>query len=47
MVKNLPASEATQETWVETLGWEDLLEGKIATHSRILVDEDKRLVQAF
>ena len=34
MVKNLPAM---QETWVQFLGWEDLLgEGK-ATHSSVLV----------
>ena len=33
MVKNLPAM---QETWVQPLGWEDLLEKEIATHSSIL-----------
>ena len=34
MVKNLPEM---QETWVQFLGWEDLLgEGK-ATHSSVLV----------
>ena len=27
---------AVQETWVLSLGWEDLLEEGIATHSRIL-----------
>ena len=27
---------AMQETWVQSLGWEDFLEKKIATHSRIL-----------
>ena len=32
MVKNLPAM---QETWVQSLGWEDPLEG-MATHSSIL-----------
>ena len=32
-VKNLPA---LQETWVQSLGWEDLLEKGKATHSRIL-----------
>ena len=26
-----------QETWVRSLGWEDLLEKKMATHSSILV----------
>ena len=33
MVKNLPA---VQEIWVQTLGWEDLLEKGMATHSSIL-----------
>ena len=33
MVKNLPAM---QETWVQSLGWEDALEQEIATHSSIL-----------
>ena len=33
MVKNLPAM---QETWVLSLGWEDLLEKEMATHSNIL-----------
>ena len=32
-VKNLPA---VQETWVQSLGWEDLLEKEMATHSNIL-----------
>ena len=32
MVKNLPA---IQETWVQSLGWEDPLEKEIATHSSI------------
>ena len=32
-VKNLPAM---QETWVQSLGWEDLLEKGMATHSSIL-----------
>ena len=30
MVKNLPAM---QETWVQSLGWEDPLEKRTATHS--------------
>ena len=30
MVKNLPAM---QETWVQSLGWEDPLEKEMATHS--------------
>ena len=33
MVKNLPA---VQETWVQSLGWEDPLEEGMATHSSIL-----------
>ena len=32
-VKNPPA---VQETWVRSLGWEDLLEESMATHSSIL-----------
>ena len=34
LVKNLPA---VQETRVLSLGWEDLLEKEMATHSSILV----------
>ena len=33
MVKNLPAM---QETWVQSLGWEDPLEEGMAIHSSIL-----------
>ena len=33
-IKNLPA---TQETWVQSLGWEDPLEKGMATPSNILV----------
>ena len=33
MVKNLPAM---QETWVQSLDWEDLLEKGMVTHSSIL-----------
>ena len=33
LVKNLPAM---RETWVQSLGWEDLLEKGTATHSSIL-----------
>ena len=36
MVKNPPAM---QETWVQSLGWEDLLEEGMATHSCILAWE--------
>ena len=34
MVKRLPTM---RETWVQSLGWEDLLEKEMATHSSILV----------
>ena len=33
LIKNLPAM---QETWVQSLGWEDPLEKEKATHSNIL-----------
>ena len=33
VVKNLPAM---QETWVQSLGWEDPLEKEVATHSSTL-----------
>ena len=33
MVKNMPS---LQETWVQSLGWEDPLEKGMATHSSIL-----------
>ena len=33
MVKHLPTM---QVTWVQSLGWEDLLEKEMATHSNIL-----------
>ena len=33
LVKNLPSM---QETWVQSLGWEDSLEEEKATHSSIL-----------
>ena len=35
-VKNPPAMQEPQETWVQSLGREDLLEGGMATHSSIL-----------
>ena len=34
-VKNLPATEEPQETWVWSLGWEDPLEEGMAIHSSI------------
>ena len=36
MVKNMPAM---QETWVQSLGWDDPLEKEMATHSSILAWE--------
>ena len=36
MVKNLPAM---QETWTQSLGWEEALEKGMATHSNILTGE--------
>ena len=33
IVKRLPT---TWDTWVQSLGWEDLLEKEMATHSSIL-----------
>ena len=35
-VKNLPAMQEAEETWVRSLGWEDPLEKDMATHSSIL-----------
>ena len=39
MVKNPPAKQETQETWVLFLGREDPLEKKMATQSSILAWE--------
>ena len=35
-VKNPPAVQETEETWVPSLGLEDPLEKEMATHSSIL-----------
>ena len=35
-VKNSPAMQETQETQVQSLGWEGHLEEEVATHSSIL-----------
>ena len=35
-VKNLPA---IQETWLQSLGWKDTLEGEMVTHFSILAWE--------
>ena len=37
MVKNLPAKQEMQESWIQSLGQEDPLEEAMATHSSILV----------
>ena len=34
-VKNLPATQEMQETWVQSLGQEDPLEEEMGTHSSI------------
>ena len=39
MVKYLPAVQETQETWVQSLGWEDPLKKEMETHSSILAWE--------
>ena len=39
VVKNPPAMQEPQETWVQSLGWEDPLEEGMATHSSILAWE--------
>ena len=36
VVKNLPAMQEIQKMWVRSLGGEDALEEKMATHSSIL-----------
>ena len=36
MISPIPRASTMQETWVQSLGWEDLLEKKMATHCRIL-----------
>ena len=36
MVKNPPAMQEPQETWVRSLGWKDTLEEGMATHSSVL-----------
>ena len=35
-INNLPAMQDTQETWVQSLGWEDPLKEEMATHFSIL-----------
>ena len=38
-VRNLPAMQEMQETWVRSLGQEDPLEKEMTIHSSILVSE--------
>ena len=38
-VKNPPAMQETEETWVQSLGQEDPLEEEMATHSSIIACE--------
>ena len=37
MAQTVKSLSAMQETWVQSLGWEDPLEEKMATHSSSLV----------
>ena len=37
MVKNLPAVQETQETRVQSLGWEDPLEKEVATRPPVFL----------
>ena len=41
MVKNPPANVGDTEAQVKFLGWEDLLEEEMATHSREFIPEPK------
>ena len=36
MLRNLPAIQEMQETWVQSPGWVDPLQEEMATHSSIL-----------
>ena len=44
LVKDLPAM---QETWVQSLGWENALEKGTATHSSILALRIPRTIQSI
>ena len=39
MAPTVKSLSATQETWVRSLGWEDLLEEEMATHPNILAQK--------
>ena len=53
VVKNLPAIQETQETWVQSLGREDPLEEEMVTHSSIFAwkipwtEEPRGLLQSM
>ena len=53
MVKNLPAMQETQETWVRSLGREDPMEEEMVTHSNIFAwkipwtEEPRGLLQSM
>ena len=36
MAQTVKRLSTTRETWVQSLGWEDLLEKEMATHSSVL-----------
>ena len=38
-IKNPPVVQEKQKTWVQSLGWEDLMEEGMTTHSSILAWE--------
>ena len=42
MVRNLPT---IKETWIQSLGWDDLLEKEMATHSSVLAWEILQTVE--
>ena len=47
MVKNLPVMQKTQETWVQSLGWEDALEKEVVTqYSSLENSMDRGIWQA-
>ena len=45
MVKRLPTMPTMWETWVQSLGQEDLLEKEMATHSSILAWKIPQMVE--
>ena len=50
VVRNLPAMQETQETWVQSLGQEEPLEEGMATHSNILawrIPRTERILKGY